>query len=342
MGSSKIVARFDLWYHPAMAERFAAEPGLELLTLPLAGEDSLAQLARAHAYQISSAKDELPRRWFADAALLRECPRLLCVSTNGAGYDTVDVPACTDAGVLVVNQAGANAQAVAEHTLGLMLGLTKRIVETDRLLRTERGFSREDLMGQELAGRTLGLVGIGHVGRRVAAIAAAFGMTVLATDPGLPPEEIRRRGAEPVPLDDLLARADIVSLHCPRGPETLGLMGEAAFARMRPGALFVSTARGGIHDEAALERALRSGHLGGAGLDVWEVEPPPADHPLLGLRNVIATFHTAGVTGEARRNMAVSAAAQVIAALRGERPPHVVNPESWPRFLERRDRVLGA
>ncbi|APT59923.1 3-phosphoglycerate dehydrogenase [Roseomonas gilardii] len=342
MGSSKIVARFDLWYHPAMAERFAAEPGLELLTLPLAGEDSLAQLARAHAYQISSAKDELPRRWFADAALLRECPRLLCVSTNGAGYDTVDVPACTDAGVLVVNQAGANAQAVAEHTLGLMLGLTKRVVETDRMLRTERGFSREDLMGRELAGRTLGLVGIGHVGRRVAAIAAAFGMTVLATDPGLPPEEIGCRGAEPVLFGELLARADIVSLHCPRGPETLGLMDDAAFARMRPGALFVSTARGGIHDEAALERALRSGHLGGAGLDVWEVEPPPMDHPLLGLRNVIATFHTAGVTGEARRNMALSAATQVIAALHGERPPHVVNPEVWPRFLERRDKVLGA
>ena len=181
----KVVVRFNFHYHPAMAERLAREPDIELRTCDLAGpeERARADLAEAHAYQISSAKDELPRQWFASAELLERCPRLLCVSAIGAGYDTVDVAACTRAGVLVVNQSGANAPAVAEHTLGLMLDLAKRITESDRRLRRDRGYSREDLMGREIGGKTLGLVGIGHIGGRVAKLARAFGMTVLASDP---------------------------------------------------------------------------------------------------------------------------------------------------------------
>ncbi|MNT39543.1 Glyoxylate/hydroxypyruvate reductase B [compost metagenome] len=131
-------------------------------------------------------------------------------------------------------------------------------------------------------------------------------------------------------LDELLAQSDVVSLHCPLDASTRGLFGARAFAAMKPGAVFISTARGGIHDEAALYEALRGGHLRGAGLDVWQQEPPPRDAPLLGLANVVATFHPAGVTHEARRNVARSSATQLIAMLRGERPPQLVNPEVWP------------
>nr|WP_229722887.1 hydroxyacid dehydrogenase [Xylophilus rhododendri] len=320
-----------------MAERLAQEPGIELRTLRRHGADDEAwsALSEAGVYQISSAKDELPRQFFADARLLARCPRLLCVSANGAGYDTVDVEACTEAGVLVVNQAGANAQAVAEAAIALMLNLSRRIVEADRRLHIERGFSREDLMGQEISGKTLGLIGIGHIGRAVARLAAAFGMEVLVHDPLLDGAEIAARGGLSVALDELLARSDVVSVHCPRDASTLGLFDAETFARMKQGAVFINTARGGIHDEVALYEALRSGHLRGAGLDVWEQEPPPLDHPLLGLPHVVAGFHTAGVTQEARWRMAFGAAEQIVAVLRGERPARLVNPQAWQAWRAR-------
>jgi len=336
------VVRSDVWLHPDHAQRYAREPDIDLITLSDTDQAAAwAAMAGAVAYQISSAKDELPRHWHADDALLARAPRLLCVSTTGAGYDTVDVPACTRAGVLVVNQGGANAGSVAQHTLGLILALSKRICETDRLLRTTRGYSREELMGRDIAGKTIGLVGIGHIGRRVAALAGAFGMEVLATDPYLDAAEIAARGAAKVELDDLLARSDIVSLHCPRDGSTLGMMDAAAFVRMKPGALFVTTARGGIHDEAALAAALEAGQVGGAGLDVWDEEPPPLDHPLLKRRDVVATFHTAGVTYEARANVAKYASEQLIGVLRGAYPPRPVNPEVWPAFAARFERLMG-
>ena len=339
----KLIVRFNFWYHPIMAERFSRQPDFELRTCEITGSDDAAwaALAEAHAYQISSAKDELPRQWFATSALLERCPKLLCVSTTGAGYDTVDVPACTQAGVLVVNQAGANAQSVAEHTIGFLLDVSRRLTECDRRLRRERGFSREDIMGREITGKVLGLVGIGHIGRRVARMAAAFDMTVLAVDPYLTAEEIERRGAQAVTLDELLRRSDFVSLHCPRVPDTLNMFDAAAFARMKQGAIFITTARGGIHDEAALLDALASGHLAGAGLDVWDVEPPPLDHPLISLDNVVATYHTAGVTPEARATMGSYAADQIIDVLRGGCPPRLLNPEAWPLYAKRFEAVMG-
>lgn len=342
MAARKTVVKFDFWQDPAMAERFAREPDIDFLTCELGGaeEDAWAKLAAAHVYHISSTKDELPRQWFASGELLKRCPNLLCISATGAGYDTVDVAACSEAGVLVVNQSGANAAAVAEHTIGLMLDIGKKITLSDRLLRRERGFSREALMGREIGGKVLGLVGIGHVGRRVAALAHAFGMTVLAHDPWLSDAEIRERGAQPVSWDGLLQQADIVSVHCPRDAQTLRMMNHETFARMKPGAVFLNTARGGIHDEAALHAALSSGHLSAAGLDVWDVEPPPLEHPLLALPNVIATYHTAGVTVEARRCMAAWAADQIVGLLRGERPPRLINPEAWPAYARRFAAIL--
>lgn len=338
----KRVVRSDVWIDAAFDARLKREPGVSVGVFPIRGNPAAAWdlLSAAHVYHVSAAKDELPQEWFARADLLARCPSLLCVSSSGAGYDTVDVAACTAAGVLVVNQAGGNAPSVAEHTLGLMLGVSRRMLESDRRMRRERGFAREDVMGHEISGKTLGLVGIGHTGSGVARLAQAFGMQVLATDPLLPAEEIARRGAKAVSLPELLAQSDIVSLHCPRDANTMKMMNADAFARMKHGAIFISTARGGIHDEAALVQALRSGHLAGAGLDVWDQEPPPLDHPLLAMDNVFATFHTAGVTHEARRNVATIAAEQIAGLLAGERPPRLINPEAWPAYEKRRAQIL--
>jgi D-3-phosphoglycerate dehydrogenase len=334
--ANRRVVRFAFRQDPAFAATLEAA-GVALTTVPLDApeEAAWAALEQAEVYQVSSARDELMQRFFVTDALLARCPRLHCISANGAGFDTVDVAACTRAGVLVVNQAGSNAVSVAEHTLGFMLDLGKRLTESDRQLRAARGYAREDLMGREISGRVLGLIGIGHVGTRVAALARAFGMRVLAHDPLLDPAEVARRGAEPVAFDALLAEADVVSIHCPRDATTKGMMNAAAFARMKRGAWFLNTARGGIHDEAALHAALVSGQVGGAGLDVWDVEPPPLDHPLLKLPNVIATFHTAGVTVEARRAMAAWSAEQILGLFRGEKPPRLVNPEAWSAWLRR-------
>ena len=339
----KLVVRFIQWYDPAMEARLTREPDIELRTVDREGppENVWPHLEQAHAFQVSSAKDELPRRWFVTPELLARCPKLLCVSSNGAGYDTIDVPACTKAGVLVVNQAGGNAQSVAEHAIAMMLDVSRRITQSDKLLRKDRGFTREDLMGREMSGKVLGIVGIGHIGRRVAKLAQAFDMTVLAVDPYLTEEEIQRRGSQATSLDDLLERSDFISLHCPRDKDTMKMMDARAFARMKKGSVFVTTARGGIHDEAALLEALQSGHLMGAGLDVWEKEPPPLDHPLLSLDTVVATYHTAGVTNEARKSMATFAAEQIVGILKGGRPPRLINPEVWQEYSKRFETIAG-
>lgn len=298
-------------------------------------------MATMHAYHVSSAKDDLPDAWRVNEALLKGSPQLLAVSTYGAGYDTVDVPACTHAGVCVFNQAGSNARAVAEHTLGLMLGLAKRLSEADRRLRRGDHFTRVEGMGFELHGRTLGLVGIGYIGTLVAQLARAFGMTVIAHDPFLNAQTIEERGAQSVMLSELLAQSDVVSVHCPRDHQTLGMFNASTFSAMKPGALFVTTARGGIHDEAALYDALRSGHLRGAGLDVWVIEPPPSSHPLLSLDQVMATHHTAGVSKDARVQMATMAATQLAQIALGEPPSRMINPEVWPEFAKRFEQLMG-
>lgn len=343
MGAMKRVVRFDLPIDPVFDQRLAREPDLSLEILALAGDPRRAWegLERAHAFQIGAARDELPARWHVGPALLERCPQLLIASSSGAGYDTIDVAACTRAGVAVLNQAGGNAPAVAEMTIGLMLAVSRRIVESDRRLRSERGFTRESLMGRDIGGKTLGLVGIGHTGSKVAALARAFGMRVLACDPLLPPAQVQSRGAEPVGLDQLVRDADIVSLHCPLDDSTRNLFDARRFAAMKPGAIFVSVARGGIHDEAALAEALQGGHLAGAGLDVWRVEPPQLDHPLLGLPNVVATYHTAGVSHEGRRAVAAMAAEQLVDALAGGRPPRLVNPEVLDRWQQRLAHLSG-
>ena len=299
-------------------------------------------LQAAHAYQVGSSRDELDLQYHVGSALLARTPNLLAVSTNGAGYDTVDVEACSKAGVLVVNQAGGNREAVAEHVLAMMLCLSKRIIQTDRFMRRASGIERNAFIGNDIYGKCIGVVGIGHVGSRVAELCRSlFGMRVLAYDPYLSAAEISARGAEPVTLEELLRRADFVSLHCPLAADTRGMIGTKQFALMQPQAYFISTARGGIHDEAALAVALGEKRLAGAGLDVWAKEPPPADHPLLQFDNVLVSPHTAGVTREARANIAKIAAEQMLQILDGKRPPRILNPAVWPTYAKRFERTFG-
>jgi D-3-phosphoglycerate dehydrogenase len=299
-------------------------------------------LSAAHVYQIGAARDELAPHFHVHEAFLRGTPNLLIVSSNGAGFDPVDVEACTRAGVLVVNQSGGNAHSVAEHALGMLLTLSKRILEADRALRRERDVNRNALMGTEAQGRTIGIVGIGNVGRRVAELCKGLlGMNVLAYDPYLSKSEIAERGAQKVELDELLRRSDYVSINCPLTKESRGMIGAKQFALMQPHAYFITTARGFIHDEDALLEALRAKKIAGAGLDVWSKEPPPPEHPLLQFDNVLASPHTAGVTHEARENMGRIAAQQILDALDGKRPPRIINPEVWPHYSERFARTFG-
>jgi len=331
------IARANLWHHAAFAEKIEASPGLVLQTFdPNNASQAWAALTQADIYQISSARDELPLHLHVGEDLLRRCPQILCVSTGGAGFDTVDLGACNRAGVLVVNQSGSNAQSVAEATIGLMIDLTHRLTLCDRRMRHDRNFVREDFMGQEITGATLGIVGLGNVGRRVARLAAAFDMNVLACDPWLRSEEFSVRGAQQASFGEVLKNADIVSVHCPRDVDTVGMFDHSAFTAMKRGAYFLNTARGGIHVQSALLAALNSAHIGGAGLDVWDVEPPALDDPLLHHPNVIGTYHCAGVTEQSRRRMAEWAADQLIGMLlQGAAPARMVNPEVWPQVQKK-------
>ncbi len=191
-------------------------------------------------------------------------------------------------------------------------------------------------------GRTIGIVGLGNVGRRVTELGRGlFGMQVIAYDPYLDEQTIAARGAIKVTLDELLRRADFVSLNCPLDETTRGMIGADEFARMQPHAYFITTARGFVHDERALVEALRAKKIAGAGIDVWDREPPPPEHPLLQFDNVIATPHTAGVTREARANMGRFAAEQLIMTLDGKRPPRIVNPQVWPAYANRFEQTFG-
>src|SRR5258707_14450884 len=330
--------------HEIYADILRARPDVRLDRLENESPDEVSApiLSAAHAYQIGAARDELGRHFHVDQDLLRRAPNLLIVSSNGAGYDPLGVQALPQAGVLVVNQSGGNAHSVAEHALGMLLTLSKRILEADRALRRERNVSRNALIGTEAHGKTIGIVGLGNVGRRIAALCnGLLGMKVLAYDPYLTATEMAARGGEKVELDELLRRSDYVSVSCPLTKESRGMIGAREFALMQPHAYFITTARGFIHDEAALLEALRNKSIAGAGLDVWTKEPPPPDHPLLQFDNVLASPHTAGVTREARKNMGRIAAEQMLDVLDGKRPPRMINPEVWPDYAKRFERTFG-
>jgi D-3-phosphoglycerate dehydrogenase len=252
------------------------------------------------------------------AELLAAAGRLKVVGRAGAGLDTIDVEAARARGIAVLNTPGQNAGAVAELVMGLMLALIRHICLANSALKAGRWEKNRYSNGSELGGKTLGLIGFGAVGRKVAVLARGFGMEVLVYDPELTDEAVSAGGARPSALPQLLAVSDFISLHLPLNKETRGLISrEVIFNTLKPGAVLVNCARGGLVDEAALAEALAAGRLAGAGLDVIESEPPPADHPLLALDNVVVIPHLGASTAEAQVNVARAIAVQMIEHFRG-------------------------
>jgi D-3-phosphoglycerate dehydrogenase len=240
------------------------------------------------------------------------------VTRIGVGFDSVDVPALSKRRVPLMVAGTANSPSVAEHAVFMMLTLAKRATEMHSIVRDNRWAARLGMLPYDLFGKTVLIVGFGRIGSRSAKRCLAMEMTVLVYDPYKSAADIKAAGCEPVTdLDTALPRADFVTIHCPKNPETVGMFNAARLKLMKPSAYLINTARGGIVDEKALHEALVSKRLAGAGLDVFEQEPPPAQHPLLALPNVIMAPHVAGVTREAVDRMSEQTARNILSALDG-------------------------
>jgi D-3-phosphoglycerate dehydrogenase / 2-oxoglutarate reductase len=302
-----------------------AERGLDLLREELE-VDVRADLAREGLAKAIEPYDALVVRsqTRVDAPVVEAGTSLKVIARAGIGLDNVDVEAATRRGVMVVNAPQSNILSAAEHTMALLLAVARNVPQANAALRSGV-WERERFQGVELHGKTLGVIGLGRVGTMLAQRALAFGMRIVAYDPYVSRERARQMGIELMPdLGALLVQADFVTIHLPRTPDTEGLIGERELALMKEGARLVNTARGGIVDEEALERSLRQGHLGGAGLDVF-AEEPVTDHPLFGLDQVVVTPHLGAATAEAQDKAGVAIAEMVRLALRGEYVPYAVN-----------------
>lgn len=261
-----------------------------------------------------------------------KAPKLKVIARLGVGYDNIDVPAATARNIVVVYAPQAPTVSTAEHAVALMMETAKRLNEAEKAVRGHdwRGYLRRDNKGMELDGRTLGLVGMGRIGSRVAKVGLALGMNVVVCDPFVTPDRAAELGVTLVPsLEALLNEADVVSLHLPATTETRNLMNTERFAQMKPGAILINSARGALIEESALVDALRSGRLAGAGLDVFQQEPIPDDHPLLQFENVVLSPHIASRTGAGHHRIWETTIVQALQVLRGEKPPFLLNPEIW-------------
>lgn len=305
------------------AIRLLREAGCEIIPNPTGAtltEDALCGLA-------GDADAIIAGMELITARVLDAAPRLKIVARRGVGYETVDLDAATRRGVPVTITAGALTDAVADHTIALLLAVARRIPSLDRGVKAG-GWDRPPTV--DVHGKTLGILGFGAIGRAVARRAAGFGMRLLACDI-LPDVAVAASlGVTLTDLDTLLVESDFVTIHVPLTPATRGMIDEAALRRMKPAAYLINTSRGAVLDETALLAALREGRLAGAGLDVFRDEPVQ-DLSLAGLDQVVATPHVASHTVETLARMERSCADAVLAALRGERPIHVVNPQVYDR-----------
>lgn len=267
-----------------------------------------------------------------DAPLLAAAPSLRAVSTVAVGYDNIDVSACTARRIPVGNTPGVLTETTADFAFALLMGLARRVAEADAYVRAGRWrtWSPTLLLGSDIHGATLGIVGLGHIGAAVARRARGFGMRVLYVNRHPRPELEAELGLRRVDKATVLAESDFLSLHMPLNAETRHWLGRAELAAMKPGAMLINTARGSVVDQAALIEALAQGRLGGAALDVTEPEPLPSDSPLLKLPNVLIAPHIASASHATRGRMASMAVDNLLAALEGRRPPHCVNPELFP------------
>ena len=265
--------------------------------------------------------------------MIEKAPQLRVISRHGVGVDNIDMDAATEHGVVVATVGLANAPSVVEHTLAMMFALAKRLREFDRAVRTGNYMVKMNLDAIDLAGRTVLIIGLGRIGSRLAIACNALGMRSIGIDPAFSADEIRALGCEPaLSLYDALPRADFVSVHCPLQPDTRNMIGARELALMKPTAVLINCARGGIVDEAALLAALEAGHLKGAGLDVQVTEPPSPDDPLLKCDRIILTPHSAATTAEGVVRMATTVAQNVLDYFDGRLPAaHIFNPEALAR-----------
>ena len=275
--------------------------------------------------ELQGAGGILLRSGYITASLLDRLPDLKIVAVHGAGVDPVDIEACTARGVQVTNAPGANANAVAELVFGLMLAHLRQIPASAHKAMAEKAWDAARHTGGELRGRTLDLVGFGQIGKRVALIAQAFGMTVAASDPVVSDTDMQADGVQPMQLNDLLAASDMISLHAPAIPATRHMINAKSIALMKPDACLINCARGALVDEVALAAALRAGKLGGAALDVLDGEPPDPASPIYGAPNMLLTPHMAGSTFECLDAIAATTAADIARVLKGEPPVLPVN-----------------
>ncbi|MDA1068628.1 MAG: hydroxyacid dehydrogenase [Verrucomicrobia bacterium] len=310
--------------HPSV---FEVLEGKAQIIGPLVRPDTGDPLSEIEEAEAVLASTDFP----ANRTTFERATNLKVVARYGIGLDSVDVAAATDCGICVVHTPDAPTIPVAEITIALILAVYRKILELDKSVR--RGaWQSKDLLGYELQGKTVGLVGMGRIGRRVARILQAFESEVIIFDPYVGAEAIRGIGAKPVQsLELLLTESDVVSLHLPLTTATRGLLGRQAFSLMKTTAVLINVARGAIVDEGALIEALAAGRIAGAGLDVFEKEPPAPDNPLLAMDNVVLAPHAGAFTWEGKSRSNPGAAAQALQVLMGERPPFLANPEVWTK-----------
>ena len=259
-------------------------------------------------------------------------PNLKVIARPGIGVDSVDIPAATARGILVINTPDAPTESTAEHAVALMMTVCKRVMAGDRMMRGDESVDRGDLLGTELLDRNLGVLGYGRIGRRVAEICAlGLRMNVMVYDPIVPldtptPERVTLTSD----MDAVLKQADVLTIHVPLLPQTRQLIGEREMHLMPKGSYFINASRGPVVDEAALIRCMQEGHFAAAGLDVFDPEPPDPSNPLLAMKNVVTTPHIASGTDRGVYAMMHGVADQIIQILNGEKPPYLLDPNAWP------------
>lgn len=315
-----------VWFErPVLPELASTVAAACTILGPATDDDPYAGIATAVAAVVGAAP--------FDAASMERAPNLKVIARTGIGYDTIDMDAATRRGIAVCNTPDGPTVSTAEHAVTLMLLVAKNVKEAEAALRTgtARGYYvRHE--GIELEGKVLGLVGFGRIARHVARSARGLGMRVTMFDPYVPASAVPARIARADTLDALLRAADVVSLHVPLTDATRGMFGPAQFKAMKPGAVFINTARGGLVDPEALLDAVETGRLFGAGLDVTSPEPLPVGHPLLTRDDVVVTPHVASATADGRERIFRAAFLQAMDVVEGRRPEHLVNPEVWERL----------
>jgi len=266
--------------------------------------------------------------------LLAKSSRLIIVARHGVGYDSVDVKAATELGIVVTNTPGVNSDAVADFTYGLILAVVRQIPHSWEEMRKGGWRKPQNLEGVDLRGKTLGIIGLGRIGSRVSKIGNAFGLKVLACDPYITEQDFKNAGAQPVSREQAISQADYLTLHTPLSEETRKMISTRELSRMKPTAFLINTSRGEVVDEEALLQAVDKGVIAGAALDVYG-EEPPQDRRICSHPKILTTAHLAGLTKEAMYRTFIAAGTQVVHVLKGEKPPYALNEPKNPRYLKK-------